>query len=218
MTTVVLNDAYLDMPFMNRLLDSSARVNKRRTHRYTRSVGSPPMSLFANGFLAPSRKSRRDSTQTITPNTYNISTDVDLSSDLEASFASNVSLNSPPRRHMQLPDSDAMDISPMPAQRIATLQPPKSTSTSRPRALTTSGGSRLFGSDISNNSPALLPSPNFPTKKQSSSTLNKGSTLKKNLSRGGLPLEWMSMNTAPKEPEQVPEVSSSFRSPSCMID
>ncbi|KAH6919017.1 tyrosine phosphatase [Coprinopsis sp. MPI-PUGE-AT-0042] len=206
-----LNDAYLEMPFMNRLLDSSARVNKRRTHRYTRSVGSPPMSLFANGFLAPSRKSRRDSSQTITPSTYNISTEVDISTDLEASFASNVSLNSPPRRHMQLPDSDAMDISPMPTNRIATLQPPKS---SRPRALTTSGGSRLFGSDISNNSPSLLPSPSFPTKKQSSSTLNKGTTSKKNLARGGLPLEWMSMmNTAPKEPEQVPEVPTQPSSP-----
>ena len=206
-TTTVLDDVYLDMPFMNRLLDSSARVSKRRTaHRYSRSSGSPPpMSLF-NGFLGPSRKSRRESGQTITASNYN-SNDVDLSSDLEASFASNVSLNSPPRRHMQLPDSDAMDISPMPPQRIATLQPPKS---SRPRALTASGGSRLFGSDISNNSPSLLPSPNFPThKKQASATLNKGSTaVKKNLARGGLPLEWM---TAPKEPEHVvPEVSLPF--------
>lgn len=70
--------------------------------------------------------------------------------DLETSFTSNVSLNSPPRDSMMVitPDYEGvepMDVSPCPAPR------PMLTSKSkfnRPRAFTSSG--RLFGRDVSN--------------------------------------------------------------------
>ncbi|EAU88241.1 tyrosine phosphatase [Coprinopsis cinerea okayama7 len=194
MATSAVHDPYLAMPFMSRLLDSSAShrgLKRQRStrHRHTRSDSQ--MALFATRFLAPpSRKSKERKRDDI---------DEYLSSDLEASFASNVSLNSPPRRHAQLSsDCDAMDISPMPPQRHGLLNVPSSKPASRPRALTTSS-SRLFGSDISNSSPSLLPSPKFPEGKLST---NSGTASGKKLQRAALPVEWMSAMRSPEEPEK----------------
>ncbi|KIK59856.1 hypothetical protein GYMLUDRAFT_74308 [Collybiopsis luxurians FD-317 M1] len=125
--------------------------------------------------------------------------DVDdfLSSDLEISFASNVSLNSPPKDNIALtPDSDyaePMDISPAPA-------PP---SKSRPRALTSAA--RLFGNDVSNrlnSTPELQPSP----------SICGGSTSAKRTQRSALPLEWlMTTKAEPITPDDdAMDVDTSF--------
>ncbi|KAI0811185.1 hypothetical protein BC629DRAFT_1037236 [Irpex lacteus] len=91
---------------------------------------------------------------------------------LEDSFASNMSLNSPPRVHLNLPSEDdvheyaPMDISPAPLRVLPSskshpprheedstghLAPAKKIGTGRPRSSTTSGAQRLFGKDVSNN-------------------------------------------------------------------
>jgi M-phase inducer tyrosine phosphatase len=99
-----------------------------------------------------------------------------LSSDLEISFASNVSLNSPPREQLSLPsDCEPMDISPAlpinPPSRLSGLKP----QSSRPRAFTS--GARLFGNDISNSN-------NHPQ-------IATGSTSAKRTQRAALPTEWL---------------------------
>lgn len=72
-----------------------------------------------------------------------------LSSDLELSFASNVSLNSPPRDYVNISQDDAMDISPMPSH-VSRKEPVNfNKPTSRPRAYTS--GARMFGQNLSNN-------------------------------------------------------------------
>ncbi|KAF9009423.1 hypothetical protein BDQ17DRAFT_1235420 [Cyathus striatus] len=125
-----------------------------------------------------------------------------LSSDLELSFASNVSLNSPPRDTIPLSREnnypEPMDISPAPGKPIA-----------RPRALTSAA--RLFGCDISNNSEnPLLPSPNLlpvPSLKSSgSSTLSSA----KRIQRSALPAEWLANSCSPEasKPEFIPEPAS----------
>ncbi|KAJ3779374.1 hypothetical protein FB446DRAFT_776710 [Lentinula raphanica] len=111
--------------------------------------------------------------------------DVDefLSSDLEISFASTVSLNSPPKDPIALtPEyeyAEPMDISPAP--------PPKlNMQKGRPRAFTS--GARLFGNDMSNclnNVPALQPSP----------SIRGGSNSAKRIQRSALPTEWLTTRT-----------------------
>ncbi|KAF5391347.1 hypothetical protein D9757_001939 [Collybiopsis confluens] len=107
--------------------------------------------------------------------------DVDdfLSSDLEISFASTVSLNSPPKDHIALtPEmeyAEPMDISPA---------PPKN----RPRAFTSSA--RLFGNDMSsrlNSTRDLQPSP----------SIREESISAKRTQRSALPTEWL-MTTMPQ--------------------
>lgn len=98
--------------------------------------------------------------------------DVDdfLSSDLELSFASTVSLNSPPKDPVSLmPEyeyAEPMDISPAPLPKTK----------GRPRAFTSAG--RLFGNDMSN--APLQPSP----------SINGGSINGKRIQRSALPTEW----------------------------
>ncbi|KAG7452671.1 uncharacterized protein BT62DRAFT_879078 [Guyanagaster necrorhizus] len=100
-----------------------------------------------------------------------------LSSDLELSFASTVSLNSPPKEPVALtPESDygvPMDISPAPPK----FQPTKAAT--RPRAFTSAASSRVFGSDVSNHS--------------SSQRGVSGSTHSglKRTQRSALPMEWL---------------------------
>ncbi|KAF7304664.1 Rhodanese domain-containing protein [Mycena kentingensis (nom. inval.)] len=136
----------------------------------------------------PERKRRRlnpmpFSAQFLTPHLN------DDSDDLELSFASNVSLNSPPRDNVALtPESESpkpMDISPLP--------PPKHLG--RPRAFT-SAVPRMFGQDRSNESLRLGPPP----------SLKSGTSSGKRTQRSALPFEWM--NSAP---EADPEPS--FRIP-----
>ncbi|KAF9069701.1 hypothetical protein BDP27DRAFT_1222082 [Rhodocollybia butyracea] len=112
--------------------------------------------------------------------------DVD-DSDLEISFASTVSLNSPPKEPITLASengyAEPMDISPAP--------PLKSTTTTkgRPRAFTS--GPRLFGNDMSNrliSTPELQPSP----------SISGGSTSAKRIQRAALPTEWLMTTTSPE--------------------
>ncbi|KAJ7489867.1 hypothetical protein B0H11DRAFT_2010752 [Mycena galericulata] len=112
----------------------------------------------------------------------------DLSSDLELSFASNVSLNSPPRDTVALtPESEypkPMDISPAPG--APPIKPHM-----RPRAFTS--GSRMFGHDRSNESIHSGPPPSL----KLGSTHSSG----KRTQRSALPLEWFSASVrTPDEP------------------
>ena len=145
-------------------------------------------SQFLNPPLAPSRK--------ISPRFIRNNDNVDdvLSSDLEISFASNVSLNSPPREQLSLPsDCEPMDISPAPP-----VNPPSrlKSQSKRPRAFTS--GARLFGNDISNsNNNVLFPSPSIvaaPTHKAT------GSTSAKRIQRAALPTEWLTAISVPEPP------------------
>lgn len=149
-----------------------------------------PSNQYLNAPTAPSRKRSQQ---------FNLKRDdVDdfLSSDLELSFASTVSLNSPPRPDPidLTPDSDyaePMDISPAPVQKVAasralydrtsSLKP-----LSRPRAFTSAA--RLFGNDISN---ATAPSP---PQLAPAALIKSGSTQSssKRLQRAALPSGWLS--------------------------
>lgn len=131
--------------------------------------------------------------------------DVDefLSSDLELSFASTMSLHSPPRATSAFtPDkerADLMDISPHPNPTFTlapSLQKDETASKTkiRPRAFTS--GARTFGRDMSNgfSSSPLLPTAIDPGGSQSSS---------KRLARSALPFEWLATAPSPKGPEDT---------------
>ncbi|KAJ7063149.1 hypothetical protein C8F01DRAFT_59249 [Mycena amicta] len=111
----------------------------------------------------------------------------DDNDDLELSFASNVSLNSPPREHLALtPESESpkpMDISPL---------PPAPRQLSRPRAFTS--GPRIFGHDRSNESIRTNGPP---------PSLKSGSTSGKRIQRSALPFEWMASAREPEAPESM---------------
>ncbi|KAI0317858.1 hypothetical protein OF83DRAFT_1163716 [Amylostereum chailletii] len=116
-----------------------------------------------------------------------------LSSDLELSFASTMSLNSPSRQNPNItPESerdDMMDISPAPI-RISTSENAGfgAKPMSRPRANTSAA--RLFGRDVSND---YAPSVD-------SSSSKSGSIRAKRTQRAALPMEWLSQ-TKSAEPE-----------------
>ncbi|KAJ3733062.1 hypothetical protein DFJ43DRAFT_1038888 [Lentinula guzmanii] len=116
--------------------------------------------------------------------------DVDefLSSDLEISFASTVSLNSPPKEPIVLtPEheyAEPMDISPAPPQKPNTQK-------GRPRAFTS--GARLFGNDMSNclnSTTGLQPSP----------SIRGGSNSAKRIQRSALPTEWFTTRMEVSQP------------------
>ena len=121
--------------------------------------------------------------------------DIDISSDLEISFASNVSLNSPPRHNVSLAsECEPMDISPAPPVKppvvstfeIGIMRP------ARPRAFTS--GARLFGADISNASGQdknLMPSPSV----DQNPPLGSVRSISKKIQRSALPTEWLAPNT-----------------------
>ncbi|KAJ6547399.1 hypothetical protein B0H19DRAFT_1165393 [Mycena capillaripes] len=115
----------------------------------------------------------------------------DLSSDLELSFASNVSLNSPPRDSLALtPESEypkPMDISPAPLTRPFM----------RPRAFTS--GPRMFGQDRSNESIQSGPAASL----KPDSTHSSG----KRTQRSALPSEWFT-TAAPTPDESAPIFSA----------
>ncbi|KAK0459559.1 uncharacterized protein EV420DRAFT_273637 [Desarmillaria tabescens] len=103
-----------------------------------------------------------------------------LSSDLELSFASTVSLNSPPKEPVALmPESEygvPMDISPAPPK----FQPTKAAT--RPRAFTSAASTRVFGSDVSNCTDQTS------SQRGPSSSTHSGS---KRTQRSALPMEWL---------------------------
>jgi M-phase inducer tyrosine phosphatase len=115
--------------------------------------------------------------------------DVDdfLSSDLELSFASTVSLNSPPRHTMSLitanEECEPMDISPAPPLKSVFTRPPAEVQAPkplRPRAFTSAA--RTFGADLANR---LTPSP--------SESKSNSISQQKRTQRAALPLEWMAV-------------------------
>ena len=124
----------------------------------------------------------------------------DVERDLELSFASTMSIHSPPRDTISLaPEDDSreyvpMDISPAPP-RIQAGASAKVEETKklrgRPRAFTSSA--RLFGTDVSNSSGhASLNVPSVPSSGSGTSTSGHG----KKVQRAALPFEWMS-NSGP---------------------
>lgn len=130
-------------PFITRLMDNKTTGFKRQK---LNNIKSNEMALFAPSsaqFLRPPSKTlaRKTSHQVL-----QVSQDADLSPDLDISFASTVSLNSPPRDDISLDSSsffDPMDISPAPKARHTMGK-----AAIRTRSMTS--GARLFGSDISN--------------------------------------------------------------------
>ncbi|KAG5354211.1 M-phase inducer phosphatase [Termitomyces sp. J132] len=151
------------------------------------------MSLLSRtssfNFLAPPAAPSRKRSERSIPRQ-----DIDdfLSSDLEVSFASTVSIHSPPRKAACLaPEEDyaePMDISPAP--------PPKSAlkTGARPRAFTS--GARLFGNDLSNGGEGLMPSPSIdpsPSVKSSRKT-----------QRSALPNEWLMVAPPKTAPPEAP--------------
>ena len=140
---------------MKRLADRHSNKRRKRDHEY--SLGPQVMNFFStissassqylSAPLAPIRKR----SQNLKPRD-----DLDefLSSDLELSFASTMSLNSPSRDYVNITQDttqdDAMDISPVPSH-VSRKEPVHfSKPTTRPRAYTS--GARMFGQDLSNNS------------------------------------------------------------------
>ncbi|KAJ3845240.1 hypothetical protein F5878DRAFT_693380 [Lentinula raphanica] len=155
--------------------------NKKQKKNPISEIDMPLFGQTSDRFLsAPVALVRRRADTVVRPRD-----DVDefLSSDLEISFASTVSLNSPPKDPIALtPEyeyAEPMDISPAP--------PPKlNMQKGRPRAFTS--GARLFGNDMSNclnNVPALQPSP----------SIRGGSNSAKRIQRSALPTEWLTTRT-----------------------
>jgi len=108
-----------------------------------------------------------------------------LSSDLELSFASTMSLNSPSRDYVDLANEsmqdEPMDISPAPPRNIQKENERSSRPLTRPRAFTSAA--RMFGQDMSNGSQNNNSS--FDTKSGTSSGA-------KRIQRSALPTEWLS--------------------------
>ncbi|KAI0070358.1 hypothetical protein K474DRAFT_1608847 [Panus rudis PR-1116 ss-1] len=118
-----------------------------------------------------------------------------LSSDLEMSFASTMSIHSPPLEPIattpedEYPDYVPMDISPVPPRvQQAPLKDepkPKPKMLGRPRAFTSAA--RLFGTDMSNSVPDL----NSTMSSFAKSGTGTGGSSNKKLQRAALPIEWM---------------------------
>ncbi|KAH9930919.1 uncharacterized protein B0H18DRAFT_1143605 [Fomitopsis serialis] len=127
--------------------------------------------------------------------------------DLELSFASTMSLNSPPRDTLDLapeserdnhPDYAPMDISPAPPTRVDKQRP----FMGRPRAMTSNA--RLFGRDMSNNSGGN----GSVTSLQSVAKSTGTNGASKRLQRAALPFEWMATGgqdaNVASEPQNIP--------------
>lgn len=141
------------------------------------STLSSASTQYLKAPLAPSRKRSQ------MPDPKRDDIDDFLSSDFELSFASNMSLNSPPRDTMTLAqDHDVpMDISPayrpMQKENEKTNRP-----TTRPRASTSAA--RIFGQDMSNG--------NFSNDSVSTKTGSQANS--KRTQRSALPMEWMAVS------------------------
>jgi len=195
------------MSFTERLLASRQPRSKQKRVFYPPSssemafFSSQPKSQYLN---PPPPLSRKPSKRILRDDIDNF-----LSSDLEASFASSLSVSSPTLQHPShsgAPMYEPMDISPAPP-----LKPPSRLSSlhqdvglkpqGRPRALTS--GARLFGNDLSNTT-TLAPSPTL-----ASESSFKGSILAKKTQRSALPMEWFTQSQAPALPQ--PTVSNKVR-------
>lgn len=185
-------------------------------HPHKKQKRTPPfefnfqeMAFFApstiSNFLAapPAAPSRKKSQRFQRPRD-----DVDefLSSDLELSFASTMSLHSPPHAPIDLtPDNEhsyLMDISP-PPHPVFTRAPPREENLlkpkNRPRAFTSVA--RTFGRDVSNEvSPSLQASSLQPP---TNSQLGGSQSQTKRTQRSALPFEWLASAPSPKVDEDA---------------
>lgn len=185
------------MSFLDRLvLESTTSPTFKKQKRHHLPQPSNDMAFFSrpsSQFLNPPSAPLHKISQRFVRN--NDVVDDFLSSDLEISFASNVSLNSPPREQLSLPsDCEPMDISPVPPVNPPSRLPTGNSKpqTNRPRAFTS--GARLFGNDISNSN-TLFPSPQIvPAPKAT------GSSSTKRIQRAALPTEWLSSVCVPEPP------------------
>lgn len=182
------------MPFVDRLTILEPTNKRRKRHHPLQS--SNDMSFFVRSsshFLNPPPAPSRKISQRLVRTNDNV--DDFLSSDLEISFASNVSLNSPPQEHLSLPpDYEPMDISPAPPIKpLGRLMDASKPQSNRPRAFTS--GARLFGHDISNNENTLFPSPQIVSAPTHKAT---GSTSAKRTQRAALPTEWLAAACVPE--------------------
>ena len=163
------------MLFLDRLIETARTSYKRCS--FIDSDLETEMSFFnpSDHLAPPSALSRKRSQFFSKPPREDV--DDFLSSDLEVSFASTVSLHSPPRRNAALPEekpspAESMDISPAPG---------------RPRAYTS--GARLFGSNIGN---TLDPSHVVSKSSKVPSIHLNG----KHAQRSGMPLTWTQQSPA----------------------
>lgn len=172
------------------------------------------LSLASSQYLgAPLAPSRKRSQQ------MKARDDVDelVSSDLELSFASTMSLSSPSRDYVDLGQEsmhgEPMDISPAPPRAVQKENEQGGRSITRPRAFTSAA--RMFGQDMSNNS--LNDSASLNTK----SGTNSGA---KRTQRSALPFEWLASTQPLKATKtmddimftQPPSVSVSLASDDAM--
>ena len=192
---------------MDRLLES--RQPRKRQKRGNTTDKAFDMTLYApsqtSQYLKPPPAPSRKKSQLVLRTRDEV--DEFLSSDLEVSFASTVSLHSPPRDSIaSTPDheyAEPMDISPAPAPKpaISVLSANENTGNhnfkthNRPRACTSAA--RLFGNDISNE---LLPSPKLAT---TQSKKPVGSVQSKKIQRSALPVEWLKAAQNPEPPKSA---------------
>lgn len=173
--------------FMKRLTEyhSNKTVQKNcfRVYNYAPhemtffSALSSASSQYLSAPLAPSRKRSQQ---------FKSRDEVDdfLSSDLELSFASTMSLNSPSRDYVDLANDsmqdEPMDISPAPPRTVQKENERSGRPLTRPRAFTSAA--RMFGHDMSNSS-----------QKDNSSFDTKSGTTSgaKRIQRSALPTEWL---------------------------
>ncbi|KAL4076974.1 hypothetical protein V8B97DRAFT_1866137 [Scleroderma yunnanense] len=174
------------------------------------STLSSASSQYLSAPLAPSRKRSQQ---------LKSRDDVDefLSSDLELSFASTMSLNSPSRDYVDLANDsmqdEPMDISPVPPRNLQKENERSTRPTTRPRAFTSAA--RMFGQDMSNGSQ------NDNSSFDAKSGTNSGS---KRTQRSALPTEWLSSAHPVKSEKSMeenmfappPEVSVSLASDDAM--
>ena len=192
------------MSFMDRLIESK-HTNKKQK-RNPQFDQSSEMAFFAQPSTqylnAPPAPSRQRNQRFIRP-----LDDVDdfLSSDFELSFASGVSLYSPPRDPIALtPENDfaePMDISPVPAPKPPVQDKGSVKPLNRPRAFTSA--SRTFGRDMSN---AISPSPQLPSFKTGSTHSSS-----KRTQRAALPMEWFTTTRAPEATKPNENMLSAVR-------
>ncbi|KAH7922809.1 hypothetical protein BV22DRAFT_1048603, partial [Leucogyrophana mollusca] len=175
--------------FIQRLADYHTLKKPKRDYKQYRPVTGEmtffTLSSSSSQYLnAPPAPSRKRSQLLRVPRD-----DVDefLSSDLELSFASTMSLNSPPRDTIALtPETERdepMDISPAPVKAFQKENLRASKPITRPRAFTSAA--RMFGNDVSNGT--IL--------NESSGSFSKPPSSQSNPKRtqwSALPLEWLS--------------------------
>ncbi|KAI6006388.1 hypothetical protein EDC04DRAFT_2782422 [Pisolithus marmoratus] len=204
--------------FMKRLTEYHSNKRFQKNHYREYNHPSHDMTKFSSTTsrylvapLGPSRKRSQQLTK--------VRDDVDefVSSDLELSFASTMSLNSPSRDYVDVAHEnmhgEPMDISPAPPRAAQKENERGGRPITRPRAFTS--GARMFGQDTSNN--CLDDTASLNTK----SGTNSGA---KRTQRSALPVEWLASTQPLKATKtmddimftQPPSVSVSFASDDAM--